>query len=492
MKKSIALLSLLVAAGAGSRLHAQNEQDIVNYTWFQPSGSARFLSMGGAFNALGGDMTSISYNPASTAVFLKNEISFSVGLQSMLSTNRYLDRATEDFSPRFNVGNFGIVSTIPVDETSNWRMVNLSYSYNRLRDFNFDQTFRGATNQYSLADQFAADANGIPEGNLVDELPLTSYLAYTTYLIDPDTVSPGNLYTTSFGTGEMEHQYRQSNTGRIGESVFSIGGNYTNKLYVGAGIGLTGIRHNTNYVYTESDPSAGAPITEFTYNYGISTEGSGVNGKFGVIYRATQGLRLAFSYQTPTSYRMNQLFNADMSTKYADQASPYEARSDLFQMVYKTITPSRTGLGVAYIFGQKGLISVDVNIQDYNGARFKNVSNAGGDFNQYDLSSNNRLIQQYLTGVNQIKVGGEYKFGKLSLRGGYQYQSNPIKTEFRNAETAMSTYSFGLGYAFKTFSIDAALSQTSFGNDYFFYQAAQPATIDRSILAASIGVVFRY
>ena len=42
-------------------------------------GSARFQSMGGAFGALGGDLSAININPAGSAVFIDNqyELSFS-------------------------------------------------------------------------------------------------------------------------------------------------------------------------------------------------------------------------------------------------------------------------------------------------------------------------------------------------------------------------------------------------------------------------------
>ena len=38
------------------------------------SGSARYISMGGAFGALGGDVSAISDNPAGSSVFLNTEI----------------------------------------------------------------------------------------------------------------------------------------------------------------------------------------------------------------------------------------------------------------------------------------------------------------------------------------------------------------------------------------------------------------------------------
>ncbi len=48
---------------------AQTSQDAFNLSTSGIFGSARYTSMGGAFSSLGGDLSSISDNPAGAAVF---------------------------------------------------------------------------------------------------------------------------------------------------------------------------------------------------------------------------------------------------------------------------------------------------------------------------------------------------------------------------------------------------------------------------------------
>ncbi len=43
---------------------AQNVDDALRYSQIFYGGTARFMSMGGAFTALGGDISSLSQNPA--------------------------------------------------------------------------------------------------------------------------------------------------------------------------------------------------------------------------------------------------------------------------------------------------------------------------------------------------------------------------------------------------------------------------------------------
>ena len=44
--------------------HSQTFEDVLRYSSFYNEGTARFNSMGGAFGALGGDLSAISINPA--------------------------------------------------------------------------------------------------------------------------------------------------------------------------------------------------------------------------------------------------------------------------------------------------------------------------------------------------------------------------------------------------------------------------------------------
>ena len=61
-------------------LISQNITDALNYTNNNIDGSARFSSMAGSFGALGGEISSISANPAGSAIF--NDSYFSLSFAS--------------------------------------------------------------------------------------------------------------------------------------------------------------------------------------------------------------------------------------------------------------------------------------------------------------------------------------------------------------------------------------------------------------------------
>ena len=71
----IAVGALMIAATAG----AQSAFDL--YSISQPGlkGTARFMAMGGAFGALGGDLSTLNQNPGGIGVYRSSEIGLSFG-----------------------------------------------------------------------------------------------------------------------------------------------------------------------------------------------------------------------------------------------------------------------------------------------------------------------------------------------------------------------------------------------------------------------------
>src|SRR5277367_6231876 len=56
------------------------EADALRYSQSILGGTARFMAMGGAFCAVGGDLSTLPYNPAGIAVFNKNQLEITPGV----------------------------------------------------------------------------------------------------------------------------------------------------------------------------------------------------------------------------------------------------------------------------------------------------------------------------------------------------------------------------------------------------------------------------
>src|SRR5215204_5430306 len=71
---------------------SQNEVDALRYSQVMTGSTARSLSMGGAFGALGADFSSLSTNPAGLGVYRKSEFTFSLGFNTRISDTDFLNK----------------------------------------------------------------------------------------------------------------------------------------------------------------------------------------------------------------------------------------------------------------------------------------------------------------------------------------------------------------------------------------------------------------
>lgn len=86
--KKLFLSTVASAVALGS--FAQSGFDAYQLSQSDLRGTARFMSMGGAFTALGGDMSSLNQNPAGIGIYRKSEISATIDINmtnSKMTTN---------------------------------------------------------------------------------------------------------------------------------------------------------------------------------------------------------------------------------------------------------------------------------------------------------------------------------------------------------------------------------------------------------------------
>ena len=106
------------------------------------------------------------------------------------------------------------------------------------------------------------------------------------------------------------------------------------------------------------------------------------------------------------------------------------------------------------------MISVQYDLVNYQKASF---DVGGGDIN---FINQNELINTKLKSAGTLKIGGEYRLGRLSLRGGYFNQEVINNT---SVDLSKGT-SFGLGYDFGGSALNFALSNLVFERSESMYQ----------------------
>jgi hypothetical protein len=118
-------------------------EDALRYTRPQLRGTARFIALGGAFNALGGDLSAISENPAAAAVFLHSELGISLSYNNSQIDASYFNNFRNVNSEATNIDQFGIVFVL-TNGNSNFSKLNFAYN------FNVDQRFNSKFNAYGI------------------------------------------------------------------------------------------------------------------------------------------------------------------------------------------------------------------------------------------------------------------------------------------------------------------------------------------------------
>jgi hypothetical protein len=121
---------------------SQTYEDVVRYNSFNHEGTSRFNSMGGAFGALGADLSAISINPASSSVFLDSEISITLKYKNQKLNNNFNNFKSNSTNDLFSYGGSGIVLVYENRKSK----FSIAYNNNILSDFNSSYSLSGKNN----------------------------------------------------------------------------------------------------------------------------------------------------------------------------------------------------------------------------------------------------------------------------------------------------------------------------------------------------------
>lgn len=491
MRKLIFVLTIGVLCAFRSQ--AQTDVDALRYSQMFPGGTARSISMGGAFGALGGDFSCLSMNPAGIGLYLRNEFTFTPSIMDMRTSSTYLGQTMDATKYNFNISNIGYVANHQVRAANpdGWQSWDFGIGYNRTNNFNSNVTFSGVNNNNSLLDYFVQQAAGTSPDNLGNTFPFDAGLAYNGYLINPLQNDPNHYNHVLPYYGEIQKMNINAN-GSMGEMVLSLGGNYGNKLYFGATLGIDFLNYNENSLYSETNQHDSIPgFRDFNLNRTLNTTGTGVNLKMGMIYRANDFIRFGLAVHTPTFYSMHDDYSATITSHF--DTVTYTPATSTGSFDYTLTTPLRVIGSLAFILNQHGVISADYEFADYSSAML--------DDNANDFADVNQNIQQKYTAASNIRVGTEWRFGGISLRAGYALYGSPFasgSTPPNGATMSTTNYSFGIGVKDKGLSLDFGYVYSTSKQYYQPYSLAFQSvegstnTLQNNIFVMTIGYRFRY
>lgn len=444
--------------------YAQYLADALRFSTFQNSSTARFDGLGGYKSAIGGDLSSLYGNPAGLGMFTKSEFNFTPSFKLRNNDVNFLNKNNNVTSSNIDLNNIGVVLHAKTFKSGNLDKgvisINFGVGYQKRSSFKNDLLFNGTTTSFGngtsngLGDYFAetATAEKVTQNNLSAAV---NGAAYDSFLIIEDANNPKVYYPI---TSQKAAQIQTINRSGGSSSVdFSLGLNISNKIFFGAGIGLSSFRY-TSFEQTNEIGQLKYRNQDFNYNVdynrNFNTEGSGLNVKLGLILKPVNELRVGLSFESPTWYKVTDNY----SEQLFNNIDKVEG-TDSFPFDYQLRTPAKVNGGLAYFFSDKGFISADIGFVDYSTINFSSADSPT------DLKTNRNSKQSFRNVIN-YSVGGELRVQpNLLLRLGYQVQGNPYKN-LANSDFEIQSISGGFGYRFGTYYLDLSLVNA---NDRLFY-----------------------
>lgn len=465
MKKPSVYILILGALFFTLSASAQNETEALRYSFKDNSGSARVTAMGGAFGALGGDLSALSINPAGIAVFRNSELSMSLGVNSRAVGTNFRDTETNEMQFGINVPHIGLVG-VTTSNNPSWSRVNFGISFNRTNSFNERFRSTGETQGNSFLEQYVNQANGFFGEELSGEFPFGAGLAWDTYLIDPIDTNNLDQYISANPYGQYQQTKLVTRNGHASETVVALGGVYEERLYLGATLGFPSISFSEETQYTEAQLDPDHQLESFTQTETITTNGRGINLKLGAILKVTDYLRLGLAYHTPSVLTITDTYDTEISSTFKD-GERYNALSPIGSFEYRLRTPSRYVLSAAYILGKSGIISADYEFINYSKAAMRTSYNA---IDPYSFETENEIIDQFFRGAHNVRLGAEMRITKpLSIRAGFALQQSAEDPSLVSSISDRMSYSAGVGYRKSGYFFDIGYRLSQWEDTYFIY-----------------------
>ncbi|UWX55710.1 outer membrane protein transport protein [Maribacter litopenaei] len=280
-----------------------------------------------------------------------------------------------------------------------------------------------------------------------------AFLGYYGGILDPENQDDATTnYISNTGYSSVNQEFLKTTTGYNSKFTVNAASQFRDNLYIGASLNFHNVLYDQYSEFTENGYDADSPIQSTTFDNLLHTEGNGFSFSLGAIAKLNDYVRLGGSYQSPTWYRLTDDFSQRINSDLADDDINFIDFNivNLFD-TYTVKTPAKLNGSLALVFGKNGLLSFDYGYQDFSQSELRPE-------NDGSFQTINNQITNELGGVSTFRLGGEYRLGMVSLRGGYRFEQSP----YANGNTIddLNGFSTGIGLNFGGSRLDFALSRT--------------------------------
>lgn len=460
---------------------AQSSIDALTLSDTELRGTSRFMSMAGAFTALGGDLSTLTQNPAGIGVYRGSEVAITLDLSFLSNKSSNIPGGATMNNTHFDANTIGYVGTMNFGSNSVMSTFSWGVSYNRLKSFTRNYRGSGIPLQTSMSNYIALMSDGIDPENMISKSGYDPYqdsqinwmniLAFNGAITTPTIVTDNaGKVTDIYYDGLFQYDVPAQDgkpaipatTGTAGFNVrergyadeynIAFGGNLANVVQWGLDLGITDLTHEQWTSYDEA--LQGANIRAGNEYYDVieegdcdwqidnwkKTTGTGFNLKFGLILKPVQELRIGVAVHTPTWYSMTTSYNANLTYGGSNRVQR-DRGTNTAVYDWNLRTPWKLMFGLAGVIGGRGIISADYEYSAYDKMH---TSDSYGDFDDY-----NDDIATYFRATHTLRLGAEFRVTpQFSLRLGYSYASSNVKSDAADNNLEIYTSGTNLGYTF--------------------------------------------
>ena len=435
------------------------------------NGTARYVGMGGAMDALGADLSTISTNPAGIGLFRHSHASISLGFVSQQDAEKFDNKNKTTMS--FDQAGFVYSSRI-----SRSSFINFAFNFHKSKNFNqilnaanslkgcsqngltYDKALRGVydfgVNQQDEAMGYFSPNDrswAFSEADYLNANVLNCDVEM--HRADPNAdwlyYNDANAYT-----------FDRAHRGWINNFDFNISGNSNDRFYWGVTVGVKSVNYRGYSEYAETlvlhpkadDPNYEEPCGSVGYQDVRRIKGTGVDVTAGVIFRPSEAspFRIGLSVSSPTWFDLTASNDTHMLNN--SQSGYWDDGNSNHDYDFKFYTPWKFGLSLGHTIGSQVALGFGYEFSDYSTS--SNRVNKGDNYWRSDYGYSPSYTDEpmknntdrSLKGVHTIRVGAEFKpVPDVGIRLGYNYVSSPYE---ENGMRDMTLESPGVSYASTT------------------------------------------
>lgn len=520
MKHYILYTAALVSLSAIPAM-AQETYESANIATEDLNGTARYVGMGGAMEALGAEISTINSNPASIGLFRRSNISLTAGATTVKGSDAAVANQLDITNKKapMSLDQFGFVYS---NNTSDDNFLNFAFNYHKSRNFNQILSHVSPLNRSSQ--NKVAYEKGARGSAMAGGYDMPYYENATERFGYEDSTSPNtsgcysqmdylmwNVFIVDAGTKDYycydgsDYLFARNQKGYISNFDINISGNHNDRIYWGLTFGIKDVNYSHEQVYREYLLDANNDDAGYLNTYdNRKITGYGYNISGGIIFRPIDAspLRIGLSISTPTWYELKSsnrthLDNKGYDKNFGQDIGMFDFGNTNLEYKYKVFTPWKFGASVGYTIGKEIAIGASYDYSDYSALDNRYITGYSYDA-YYDTSEAesksddimNRHTEKTLLGVSTFKVGAEFKvMPELALRAGYNYVS-PMYDSKGERTTCLNTdgcyyssttdfvnwgatnrYTFGVGFNIDNFNIDVAYQHSEQKGDFHPFEA---------------------